>query len=138
MGVGHRLIECALHFRQAKISQLHLSGAGQQDVGGLDVSVDQIQPSSLIILQAVCIGQCLQHLYHHIHDNTGRNQLPGMTHKCEQLAQIAAIHMLHRDEVLPLDLIKLMNLEQSRMLKAAQQGRFPDEHLYVAPILTSA
>jgi hypothetical protein len=77
-GVAHRTGDAEVH-------DLDLAGAGQHDVGRLDVAVDDARP--------VAVLQRLEDADGHLHGPLGQQLAPGV----QQLAQGRAVDVLHHD-----------------------------------------
>ena len=96
-GRGLLLLEHAA--RQPEIGQLHLAEVAEQDVGGRDVAVDQVQ-----IAVAVDVGESARDLASHVQRDVQRDARPGADAAVPDLAQILAFDQIHRDVELAVDL----------------------------------
>ena len=104
------------NLRQAEICHLHPSAPVEQEVLGLDVTVDD----SVVVRELERVAD-LRH--------DGQRLARRHPARAQELAQVDAIHELHQEEVQPLGASELVEGDDVRVVELGQGSGFPGEPL---------
>ena len=123
-----RLGRLAQRLGDAEVEQLHAALVRQHDVRRRDVAVDHAQRVAAVVGQAVRVRERATGLAPDVSDQLGPRRAHGLPDRAHGVGQVAAADVLHRDEVLALDVAELEDLHDVRVVEARRQLRLLDEH----------
>ncbi len=112
----------------AEVDELDLPVVPDEHVLRRDVAMDEVQLAPLRVALVVGVVQPLADLHHHPAGHRHRQRVAAAAHAVEDRAQVAAVHVLQRDEEASLDLTEVEDLRDVRVLKLHGDLRLVDEH----------
>ncbi len=119
----------------AEVRDLHLAVIGHEDVAGRHVPMDDAQGVPVRVARVVSVPQRLADLPYHV-QRDGRRDLPAETIRPgHDLLEVPAVDVLHRQVVLALDLVELVDRDDVRMLQRGRDLGLVHEHLHERRVL---
>ena len=82
-----------------------------------------------VVLPRVGVVQALGQLHHHPHALLGQKGLARLQRVLDDVLQVVALDVFHRDVVAAVLRIEIVNLNDIRVLQLRGDGRLVDEHL---------
>ncbi len=105
-----------------------MSGAGEQDVRRADVAVDEVHQLSLLVPQAVRVGERVGGLGRDVDGHVHGHRRVRVARRAEQAVDVRAVDELHRQEERTVVFAKIEHLHDVGVIEARCDLRFVDEH----------
>ncbi len=104
--------------RDAEVGELHVALVAEEDVLGRDVAMDDLHRAAVVAPAAMRVIERLGGLSDDPEAQREREALGASSAPRHRLAEVLAVHVLHRDEVRPPLLAELEDLDDARMGEA--------------------